>query len=121
MAFLLLILLASTLIFLMYYELIWKGFERERGRSLVGMAGDFLFKEDPKATPASSNAWNDWKYRLTAELHRRERLNPQKAAQLVGASTSDVEQYLDELESEGKVRQVGDAERGVFYKIVNES
>lgn len=119
MALLFLILLAVTLLFLLYYELLWKKFERERGRGLVGLAGDFLLRDRPLATPASTNSWDDWKYRLTAELHRREQLNPEEAARIVGVSRSDAAQYLDELESEGKVQQVGDAERGIFYKVVS--
>ena len=118
MALLLLILLTATLIFLFYYELLWKKIERERGQSFVGAARDFLFGDNSQFVPASSSAWDDWKYRLTIELHRREQLNLQDAAQIVGVSTQDVEQYFDELEGEGKVSQCGDAERGVFYKIV---
>jgi len=102
MALLLLILLASTLLFLLYYELLWKKGERERGRSLVGVAGDFLFRDKPQAALVSSSAWDDWKYRLTAELHRREQLNPEEAARAVGVSTQEAERYLDELEGEGK-------------------
>lgn len=119
MALLLLILLAGTLIFLLYYELIWKKFERERGRSLVGMAGDFLFQANPTPASSTKSSWDDWRYRLIAELHRREQLNPEEAARIVGVSRTDVAQYLDELESEGKVQQAGDAERGVFYKVVS--
>jgi len=119
MALLLLILLSSTLVFLFYYELLWKKAERARGRSLVGVAGDFLFRDKVQAAPASSNAWDDWKYRLTTELHRREQLNSKEAARISGVSVQDAEEYFDELESEGKVQQVGDAERGVFYKVVS--
>lgn len=118
MALLLLILLTATFVFLFYYELLWKKAERERGQSLVGTARNFLFRDNLQIVSASSNAWDDWKYRLTTELHRREQLNLQDAAQIVGVSTEDVEQYFDELEGEGKVSQCGDAERGVFYKIV---
>lgn len=119
MALLLLILLAGTLIFLAYYEFLWKKVERERGKSLVGVAGDFLFRDTPRGAPASSSAWDDWKYRLTAELHRREQINPEEAARAVGVSTQEAEQYLDELESEGKVQQAGDAERGVVYRVTS--
>ena len=119
MALLLLLLLAGTLLFLFYYELLWKKGEKERGKSLVEVARDFLFREKLQVTPASSNAWDDWKYRLTTELHRREQLNPQEAARAVGVSVHVAERYLDQLESEGKVQQAGDAERGVVYKIIS--
>lgn len=118
MALLLLILLIATFVFLFYYELLWKKVERERGQSFVGVARDFFFGDNLQAVSASSNAWDDWKYRLTTELHRREQLNLKDASQIVGVSTQDVEQYFDELESEGKIQQSGDAERGIFYKIV---
>ena len=119
MALLLLILLAVTLVFLFYYEVLWKKFERERGRSLFGFAGDFLFRDRGfSAVPASSSSWDDWRYHLRAELHRRDQIKVDEVAKLVGAQTNDVEKYLDELETEGKVQQVGDSERGVFYKAI---
>jgi hypothetical protein len=119
MALLLLILLAGTVLFLLYYELLWKRSERESGRSLVAAAGDFLFRDKLQMAPVASTAWDDWKYRLTAELHRREQINPQEAARVVGVSAQEAEQYLDELESEGKVQQAGDAERGIVYRVIS--
>lgn len=93
------------------------------------MARDFIFDDSPKLgspniRPTSSTPktdWGDWKYRLLVELHRRERINAHEAAGIVGVSEDRVERYLDDLEGEGKVQQMGDAERGVFYKIVNEA
>lgn len=128
MTLLLLILFISTLIFLFYYELIWKKVEQDRGESLVSMARDFFAEssdllDSAKARTASSAAetnWSDWKYRLLVELHRRGRLNSQEAANIVGISSDRIEKYLDILESEGRVQQVGDLERGIFYKVVNE-
>lgn len=117
MAFFLLILLGGVLVFLLYYELLWKKFERERGKGLVRMAKDFLFQNNPQAVPASSS-WDDWKYRLIVELHRREQFNFEEAVRLAGVSTREVEQYLDKLEADGKVRQVGDSERGLFYRVI---
>ena len=123
MALLLLILLAATLIFLFYYELIWKGFEKKHGKSLVAMLGDFIFLDTPRgeaapAAIASDSPWLDNKYRLTVELYRRDQMGLDQVAQIVGISTTEAEQYLDELEGEGKIQQVGDAERGIFYKSV---
>ena len=119
MALLLLILLAGTLLFLFYYELLWKSIEKERGKSLVGFAGDLLFRDKPQAVSASSNSWDDWKYRLRTELYRRDQVRADEVAHTIGATAQDVEKYLDELESEGKVQQAGDAERGIFYKVVS--
>lgn len=127
MALLLLILFVSTIIFLFYYELLWKKLEREKGKNLVGMAGDFLLKDEPIQATAirtkgqKGNPWDDWKYRLMVELHRRGQIKPQEGAQFTGVSTKEVEDYLDALEGEGKVQSAGDSERGIFYRIVNEA
>lgn len=128
MAVLAIALLLVVSIFLFYYELVWKNVERERGKNLLLMARDFAFETKgqsevmPEAVSvtAGSNPWDDWKYRLLVELHRREQLKPEEAARIVGASLTDIEQYFDELESEGKVNQAGDAARGFFYKVVHE-
>lgn len=119
MALLLLALLTGTLIFLFYYELIWKKFEQTRGRNLIGLAGDFFFGKRIQAVPASSNSWDNWKYRILVELHRKDRLYPKEAAKLAGVSVQDIELYLDELTAEGKAQSAGDAERGIFYKAAN--
>ncbi len=131
MALLLLLLLGVAFIFLFYYELIWKKFERERGKGLIGMAADLAFQDDAAPAPAgfvataqnakSQNPWADWKYRLMVELHRRGQIKPEEGAQIVGVSAQEVERYLDKLAEKGKVQSAGDSERGLFYRIVNES
>jgi len=129
MALLLLILLSSTLIFVFYYELVWKKFERERGKGLLGMAADLAFKDNLAPVPvaitadkkiSTQNPWEDWKYRLMVELHRRGQIKPEEGAQIVGVSVSEIEKYLDKLEERGKIRSAGDSERGIFYRIVEE-
>jgi len=128
MTLLLLILLPTILIFLFYYELIWKKFEREKGKGLLGMAADLAFSDEP--APATviragktkpQNPWEDWKYRLMVELHRRGQIKPEEGAQIVGVSAQEVERYLDKLAEKGKVQSAGDSERGLFYRIVNEA
>lgn len=127
MALLLLILLTSTLVFLFYYELIWKKLEHERGKGLLGMAADLAFKDDPapamalgvKASPIE-NPWVDWKYRLMVELHRRGQIKPDDGAQIAGVSVGEVEKYLDKLAEQGKVQSAGDSVRGVFYRVISE-
>ncbi len=124
MALLLILLLPAVLIFALYYELIWKRFEREKRRGLVGMTSDFIFKNDEsrdepeKHVAVASGPWSDWKYRLMVELHRKNQIKPEEAAQSIGISLRKAEAYLDKLESEGKVQQAGDSERGIFYKVV---
>jgi hypothetical protein len=118
MALLLLLLLAGIVIFLFYYELLWKKFERVKGQSLVWSAKDFLF--GPNAQPAlTQSPRQDWKYRTLVELHRKNQLYPKEAATLAGVSLQDMERYFDELESQGKVQSAGDAERGIFYRPIS--
>jgi len=127
MALFSLILFIGVGIFLFYYELVWKKVEREKGKNLAVMAKDFLFSNiaesnaDAQHAASGDSAWDDWRYRMFVELHRREQMQPNEAAQAVGVSTAEAAQYLDQLEGEGKVRQVGDAERGIFYRVVRES
>jgi len=125
MALFLILLLPIVLIFLLYYELIWKRYEREKERGLVGMTSDFIFKDgdkndaDPEKHVASAgDPWGDWKYRLMVEMHRKRQLGPEEAANITGVSIAKAEMYLDQLEGEGKVQQAGDSERGIFYKVV---
>ena len=64
------------------------------------------------------NPWDDWKYRLLVEVHRRGQLSAEEASQIVGASLLKVEKHLDRLEGEGKVHQIGDSQRGIYYRPV---
>lgn len=128
MALLLLILLLTIGVFLFYYELVWKKFEKEQGKSLVELAADFAFSDKlvevslaKEKEGAANNPWDDWKYRLMVELHRRGQMNPKEGAELVGVSLKEVENYFDALDAEGKVQSAGDSERGVFYRIVSEA
>ena len=118
MALLLLMALAATCIFVFYYELVWKKFEREKGRSLVWVARDLLFGGNAQPVLTSS-PWQNWQYRTLVELHRRNRLYPEEAAKLAGVSAQDIERYFDELEFQGKIQSAGDAERGIFYTPVS--
>jgi hypothetical protein len=126
MALLLILLFPAILIFLLYYELIWKRFESKKGKSLVGITSDFIFSDDKsgeepeKHVAVASSPWSDWKYRLMVELHRKNQLKPEEAARAVGVSLAKAEAYLDKLESEGKVQQIGDSERGIFYKVLTD-
>lgn len=127
MALLLLLLFIGTLIILFYYELRWKSFEREKEKNLVVMAKEFLFsnivkidEEAQNAAAGSDSSWGDWRYRMRAELYRREELRTEEAAKIVGVTVAQAEEYLDQLEEEGKVLQAGDAERGIFYRVVSD-
>lgn len=113
---------------MLYYELVWKNSERKYGKNLLAAGWDFVFERTGQnetigeAVPviAKSGPWNDWKYRLVVELYRREQLKAEEAADIVGVSQKEIEQYLDLLEEQGKIRQVGDLQRGLFYKVINE-
>lgn len=126
MALFLIVLFIVITAFLTYYELVLKerGFGRGAGSSFMpkrylwNRSGGSMNK--PKATlAASGNNWGNWKYRLLVELHRRENLKPEEASSIVGVAQGKIEKYLDSLEGEGKVQQIGDAERGIAYKVVN--
>ena len=53
------------------------------------------------------------------ELHRRNQIKAEEAANVLGVSLAKAEAYLDKLEGEGKVQQAGDSKRGIFYKVIN--
>lgn len=126
MALLLIVLFIVITAFLTYYELVLKERGFGRGASSSFMPKRYLWNKSggsmnkPRATQAASeNNWGNWKYRLLVELHRRENLKPDEASNIVGVTQDKIEKYLDSLEGEGKVQQIGDAERGISYKIVS--
>jgi type IV secretory pathway TraG/TraD family ATPase VirD4 len=131
MAILLLGLFFITLVFLFYYELLWKNFEKEKKKNLLSIAGEYAFadtavttgrrKKRGKYKKRDKTPWGDWRYRVLVELHRRGQINPQEGAEITGVSTRKIEDYLDELEGEGKVQSAGDSKRGIFYRIVSEA
>lgn len=119
MTLLLLILLFSVLVFFFYYEFLWKKVEKKHGKSLVSMAHEFFLKDKEPAAIAVSSNWDDWRYRLSVELHRSDQLDAKRASEILNVPQDTVERYLDQLESEGRVQQVGDAERGIYYKAAD--
>jgi len=56
------------------------------------------------------------KQKLLAEFETRESLTNDQVERLLGVSDATATRYLEELEREGVVRQVGSTGRGVFYE-----
>ena len=59
----------------------------------------------------------DWKNLIMQELKRKSYITPDEASAAGGVSQKKAERYLDRRERDGVVRQAGDAERGIFYKL----
>lgn len=50
-------------------------------------------------------------------LKRNERITNNDVERLLGVSDATATRYLEELEKEGKVRQVGETGKGVYYVL----
>ena len=59
------------------------------------------------------------KEQILGILETQHPLTNNHVEQLLGISDATATRYLEELEREGKVRQVGDVGKGVFYEKVN--
>jgi predicted HTH transcriptional regulator len=60
---------------------------------------------------------NERKERILNFLQMKGKTSNNEVQQLLSVSDASAENYLDELEKEGKVRQVGETGRGVEYEI----
>lgn len=58
------------------------------------------------------------KNKIIGLLATRERITNSDVREALGVSDATVTRYLDELEKEGAVRQVGDAGKYVYYERV---
>lgn len=54
---------------------------------------------------------------LLKHLRNHGKLTNHEAQELLGVSDSTIVVYFDELEADGKVTQVGEAGRGVYYTL----
>ncbi|OGZ58247.1 MAG: hypothetical protein A2827_02335 [Candidatus Spechtbacteria bacterium RIFCSPHIGHO2_01_FULL_43_30] len=109
-------------VFIFYYEFLWKKIERQSGKNLLSMIFEPSPKNSEKKNPQKEKKskgpnWNDWKYRIWVELHRKSSITADEAASAGGVHVKQAERYLDKLESDGKVQQAGDSARGIFYKV----
>ncbi|PIP27643.1 MAG: hypothetical protein COX30_00805 [Candidatus Moranbacteria bacterium CG23_combo_of_CG06-09_8_20_14_all_39_10] len=60
---------------------------------------------------------NERKEKILAFLKAKGKVTNNEIEKLLGVSDSTVTSYLDELEKESKVRQVGQIGQGVYYEI----
>jgi DNA-binding IclR family transcriptional regulator len=60
---------------------------------------------------------NQNKAKVLELLQQKGELSNEELCQALGVSRSSVVRYMDELESENRIEQVGDAGRGVTYRL----
>jgi len=61
---------------------------------------------------------DDKKKMIMKFMKEKGKINNDQAEQLAGVSDSTAERYLDELENEGKIKQIGKTGKHVYYEIV---
>ena len=79
----------------------------------------------PKAADGHSNVLNDARTearkdaveKVFAEIKRKGTIRNDDVQALLGVSDATAERYLQELESEGRIVQVGEAGKTVSYKV----
>ena len=57
------------------------------------------------------------KGQILAEMKKKEKITNEEVVTLLGVSPATAVRYMDELESEGKVQQMGSTGRNVFYSL----
>jgi predicted HTH transcriptional regulator len=55
------------------------------------------------------------KQKILDYINRKGRASNAELRELIGVTDRTIVRYMDELEREGKIRQIGDTGRGVFY------
>ncbi len=58
------------------------------------------------------------KEKIMRFLQEKDEIRNNDVEQLLGVQDAMATRYLDELEKEGKIKQVGEEGRGVYYKLV---
>jgi predicted HTH transcriptional regulator len=61
----------------------------------------------------------DNKEKVLEYFNTHQRATNDEIERLLGVSDATIVRYMDELEKEGRIRQVGDTGSGVYYKKVN--
>jgi predicted HTH transcriptional regulator len=56
--------------------------------------------------------------RILAEMHKRGTMTNHEVRKMLGVSDSAAERYLQELESDGKIQQIGTTGQSVSYKAL---
>lgn len=86
---------------------------RAKRRAGIGMLGKAQGLIDKQAAEKEEN-----KKRILGILETQSPLTNNHIEQLLGISDATATRYLDELEKEGKVRQVGKTGRHVYYEKI---
>jgi len=55
------------------------------------------------------------KKKIIELLNGKDKITNDEAEEILGVSNATVERYLNELEAEGAIKQVGETGRGVYY------
>lgn len=58
------------------------------------------------------------KEKILKFLRENEKITNNDVEKMAGVSDSTAERYLNELEKEGKIRQIGATGQGVFYRLI---
>lgn len=60
---------------------------------------------------------NEKKEMIIKFIKAEKKMNNEQVEKLVNVSDATAERYLDELEKEGRIRQIGKTGKHVYYKI----
>lgn len=87
------------------------------------MGGKEMKKEDEKEgidgiNQKRTEEKNERKERVLEYLREKGKANNDEIQALLGVSDSSATNYLNELEKEGKIHQIGDTGSGVYYELV---
>ncbi|MBU2219714.1 winged helix-turn-helix transcriptional regulator [Patescibacteria group bacterium] len=100
---------------------------------IIGVGVGFWWAKRKDSSPRRGGAQNDnqgagdsrqtkekqvSKQKIMAELGRVERVTNDDIQKLLGVSDATATRYLDELEKEGKIRQVGETGKYVYYEKI---
>lgn len=84
----------------------------------IGVILGFIFTRSKKRNLISEQGeekeWN--KRKIMELLHTKHSVTNNDVENFLGVSDASATRYLDELEKEGKLRQVGEVGRGVQYE-----
>lgn len=81
-------------------------------------AGWYFWGRDRREIGEDERMKRERKSKILEEISRSGKITNDEAQQLSGVSDATAERYLDELEAEGKIRQVGKTGIKVYYEKI---
>ncbi|MBU1038967.1 DUF977 family protein [Patescibacteria group bacterium] len=75
-----------------------------------------LVKVESKKSPEAINQKEQNLQKVWAMFADQEQVTNNNVEELLGVSDATAERYLNELEQQGKIKQIGQAGQGVYYK-----